>query len=197
MILIFSIAMGAEPSFQLKSIAIWATAFFMLNNSFIATVCKQQGFGMTRIRYDTYSLFTYYSADSDYEVTLMTKTTVYYNGLIVWRPPCIYKSSCAIDVEYFPYDAQTCFLKMGSWTYSGFQVRPMVLLRFFFGPLIQGILVFDPIFQKTVCPCRFIFAVCLALFDSTILLYEYQAHQVEIFLCDYYYSLAKILTLSN
>ena len=109
--------------------------------------CKQQPFGMTRIRNDTYSLFTYYSADSDYEVTLMTKTTVYYNGLIVWRPPCIYKSSCAIDVEYFPYDAQTCFLKMGSWTYSGFQVRPMVLLRFF-GPLIQGILVFDPIFQK-------------------------------------------------
>ena len=98
---------------------------------------------MTRIWNDTYSLFTYYSADSDYEVTLMTKTTVYYNGLIVWRPPCIYKSSCAIDVEYFPYDAQTCFLKMGSWTYSGFQVRPMVLLKFFFGsPLNLGYLGF-------------------------------------------------------
>ena len=34
-ILIFSIAMGAKPSFQLKSIAIWAPAFFMHNNSFI------------------------------------------------------------------------------------------------------------------------------------------------------------------
>ena len=142
---------------------------------------KQKPFGMTRIRNDTYSLFTYYSADSDYEVTLMTKTTVYYNGLIVWRPPCIYKSSCAIDVEYFPYDAQTCFLKMGSWTYSGFQVRPMVLLRFFW-PLNLGYLGFWSHFPKTVCPCRFIFAVCLALFDSTILLYEYQSHQVEIFI---------------
>ena len=37
-ILIFSIAMGAKPSFQLKSIATWAPAFFMHNNSFIATV---------------------------------------------------------------------------------------------------------------------------------------------------------------
>ena len=30
--------MGAKPSFYLKSIAIWAPAFFMHNNSFIATV---------------------------------------------------------------------------------------------------------------------------------------------------------------
>ena len=66
--------------------------------------------------------YTFFSADSNYEVTLMTKATVLYNGAIIWQPPAIYKSSCAIDVEYFPYDEQTCFLKMGSWTYSGFQV---------------------------------------------------------------------------
>ena len=39
-ILICSIAMGAKPSFWLKSIATWALAFFMHNNSFIATVHK-------------------------------------------------------------------------------------------------------------------------------------------------------------
>lgn len=37
-ILIFSIAKGANPSFQLKPIAIWAPTFFTHNNSFIATV---------------------------------------------------------------------------------------------------------------------------------------------------------------
>lgn len=52
----------------------------------------------------------------------MTKATVYYNGLVVWQPPAVYKSSCAIDVEYFPYDVQTCVLKLGSWTYDGFKV---------------------------------------------------------------------------
>ena len=62
------------------------------------------------------------SADGSYEVTLMTKATVHHNGLVMWQPPAIYKSSCLIDVEFFPYDIQTCFLKMGSWTYDGFQV---------------------------------------------------------------------------
>lgn len=58
----------------------------------------------------------------------MTKATVYYNGLVVWQPPAVYKSSCAIDVEFFPYDVQTCVLKLGSWTYDGFKVRVVFLL---------------------------------------------------------------------
>ncbi|EZA61773.1 Acetylcholine receptor subunit alpha-like protein [Ooceraea biroi] len=61
-------------------------------------------------------------ADGNYEVTLMTKATVYYSGLVVWQPPAVYKSSCSIDVEFFPYDVQTCVLKLGSWTYDGFKV---------------------------------------------------------------------------
>ncbi|PSN40225.1 Acetylcholine receptor subunit alpha-like protein, partial [Blattella germanica] len=61
-------------------------------------------------------------ADGSYEVTIKTKATVYYTGLVVWQPPAVYKSSCAIDVEFFPYDVQTCVLKLGSWTYDGFKV---------------------------------------------------------------------------
>ncbi|XP_067207025.1 acetylcholine receptor subunit alpha-like isoform X3 [Linepithema humile] len=64
----------------------------------------------------------YNNADGNYEVTLMTKATVYYSGLVVWQPPAVYKSSCSIDVEFFPYDVQTCVLKLGSWTYDGFKV---------------------------------------------------------------------------
>jgi hypothetical protein len=63
-----------------------------------------------------------YSADGSYEVTIKTKATVYHTGLVVWQPPAVYKSSCAIDVEFFPYDVQTCVLKLGSWTYDGFKV---------------------------------------------------------------------------
>jgi hypothetical protein len=37
-ILILSIAMGADYSFQMKNIEIWAPAFFKHNYSFVATV---------------------------------------------------------------------------------------------------------------------------------------------------------------
>lgn len=63
------------------------------------------------------------SADGNFEVTLATKATLNYTGRVEWRPPAIYKSSCEIDVEYFPFDEQTCVMKFGSWTYDGFQVN--------------------------------------------------------------------------
>jgi len=64
----------------------------------------------------------YNNADGNFEVTLATKATLWWNGLVEWKPPAIYKSSCEIDVEYFPFDEQTCVMKFGSWTYDGFQV---------------------------------------------------------------------------
>ncbi|XP_057666765.1 acetylcholine receptor subunit alpha-like [Diorhabda carinulata] len=64
----------------------------------------------------------YNNADGNFEVTLATKATLNYTGRVDWKPPAIYKSSCEIDVEYFPFDEQTCVMKFGSWTYDGFQV---------------------------------------------------------------------------
>ncbi|XP_076047799.1 acetylcholine receptor subunit alpha-like 1 [Oratosquilla oratoria] len=64
----------------------------------------------------------YNNADGNYEVTIMTKAILNYTGRVSWKPPAIYKSSCAIDVEFFPFDQQTCFMKFGSWTYDGYMV---------------------------------------------------------------------------
>lgn len=52
----------------------------------------------------------------------MTKAILHHTGKVVWKPPAIYKSFCEIDVEYFPFDQQTCFMKFGSWTYDGYTV---------------------------------------------------------------------------
>ncbi|KAL1428583.1 hypothetical protein MTO96_002945 [Rhipicephalus appendiculatus] len=52
----------------------------------------------------------------------MTKAIIHEDGRVVWNPPAIYKSFCQIDVQYFPFDKQDCFMKFGSWTYDGFQV---------------------------------------------------------------------------
>jgi len=64
----------------------------------------------------------YNNADGNFEVTLSTKATLKSDGLVEWKPPAIYHSSCEMDVEYFPFDEQTCVMKFGSWTYDGFQV---------------------------------------------------------------------------
>lgn len=52
----------------------------------------------------------------------MTKATLHYDGKVLWEPPAIFKSSCTINVEFFPFDEQHCTMKFGSWTYDGFQV---------------------------------------------------------------------------
>ena len=62
------------------------------------------------------------SADGNFEVTLATKATLMATGKVEWKPPAIYHSSCEMDVEYFPFDEQTCVMKFGSWTYDGYQV---------------------------------------------------------------------------
>ncbi|XP_049939074.1 acetylcholine receptor subunit alpha-L1 [Schistocerca serialis cubense] len=64
----------------------------------------------------------YNNADGEYVVTTMTKAVLHHTGKVVWTPPAIFKSSCEIDVRYFPFDQQTCFMKFGSWTYDGDQI---------------------------------------------------------------------------
>ena len=44
-ILIFSIAMGANNSFEVKNIEIWVAAFFKHNNSYVATMYVRHDFG--------------------------------------------------------------------------------------------------------------------------------------------------------
>nr|CAD7589788.1 unnamed protein product [Timema genevievae] len=71
----------------------------------------------------------YNNADGNYEVTIMTKAILHHTGKVTWKPPAIYKSFCEIDVEYFPFDEQTCFMKFGSWTYDGYLVSTARLIR--------------------------------------------------------------------
>ncbi|KAI4832950.1 hypothetical protein KUCAC02_015884 [Chaenocephalus aceratus] len=51
-----------------------------------------------------------------------TNVKLRYNGEIIWDSPAITKSTCVVDVSYFPFDWQQCKLTFGSWTYNGNQV---------------------------------------------------------------------------
>lgn len=65
------------------------------------------------------SSFSSPSADGRFEGSLMTKAIVRWDGTITWTPPASYKSSCTMDVTFFPFDRQNCSMKFGSWTYDG------------------------------------------------------------------------------
>ena len=56
------------------------------------------------------------------EIFPETNAIVSNNGYVLWVVPAMIKSSCKIDVTYFPFDKQNCPLKFGSWTYDGFQL---------------------------------------------------------------------------
>ncbi|KAL6477645.1 hypothetical protein MHYP_G00134800 [Metynnis hypsauchen] len=60
----------------------------------------------------------YNNADGEFAVTHMTKAHLFHTGKVRWVPPAIYKSSCSIDVTFFPFDQQNCKMKFGSWTYD-------------------------------------------------------------------------------
>ena len=102
------------------------------------------------------TLLSNFSADGKYEVTLMTKARLNYTGEIEWKPPAIYKSSCKINVEWFPFDEQSCDMKFGSWTYDGFQVR-----------------IFD---REKVS--RTVLEVCLANWQSFFVSYDFISRKV-------------------
>ena len=66
--------------------------------------------------------FKYFSADEKFDGTYQTNVVVSNEGSCLYVPPGIFKSTCKIDITWFPFDDQLCDLKFGSWTYSGWKV---------------------------------------------------------------------------
>ncbi|XP_024085259.1 neuronal acetylcholine receptor subunit alpha-7 isoform X2 [Cimex lectularius] len=64
----------------------------------------------------------YNSADEGFDGTYHTNVVVKNNGSCLYVPPGIFKSTCKIDITWFPFDDQHCEMKFGSWTYDGNQL---------------------------------------------------------------------------
>ena len=62
------------------------------------------------------------SADTRLKEQRDAMVVVQYNGSVIWIPPAIFKSTCQIDIQNFPFDIQSCHLKFGSWTYDGYKL---------------------------------------------------------------------------
>ncbi|XP_067161099.1 neuronal acetylcholine receptor subunit alpha-10-like [Apteryx mantelli] len=64
----------------------------------------------------------YNKADDQLSGSVETNVVLRSDGQIMWDSPAITKSSCKVDVSFFPFDGQQCRLTFGSWTYNGNQI---------------------------------------------------------------------------
>jgi hypothetical protein len=63
-------------------------------------------------------LMCVHSADEDIDSTFPTNVVLSSNGDCLWVPPGLFRSTCKIDITWFPFDEQHCSMKFGSWTYD-------------------------------------------------------------------------------
>ncbi|XP_056301677.1 neuronal acetylcholine receptor subunit alpha-10 [Danio aesculapii] len=64
----------------------------------------------------------YNNADDQFSSSMETNVVIRHDGQIMWDQPAITKSSCKVDVSFFPFDVQQCRLTFGSWTHNGNQM---------------------------------------------------------------------------
>ncbi|OWA51486.1 Neuronal acetylcholine receptor subunit beta-3 [Hypsibius exemplaris] len=64
----------------------------------------------------------YNNADDYVHGYVKSRALLYNNGTVFWPPPTKMRSTCKVNIEYFPFDTQECEMKFGSWVYNGFQV---------------------------------------------------------------------------
>ncbi|XP_078099108.1 neuronal acetylcholine receptor subunit alpha-10a [Sander vitreus] len=64
----------------------------------------------------------YNNADDHFTGSMDTNVVIRHDGQIMWDSPAITKSSCKVDVSFFPFDSQQCRFTYGSWTYNGNQL---------------------------------------------------------------------------
>ncbi|ROL42689.1 Acetylcholine receptor subunit delta [Anabarilius grahami] len=60
--------------------------------------------------------------DAQFQVAYYCNVLIYSYGYVYWLPPAIFRSSCSINVNYFPFDWQNCSLKFSSLTYNAKEI---------------------------------------------------------------------------
>jgi nicotinic acetylcholine receptor len=76
----------------------------------------------------------YNSVDKEFYSVYHTNVVVYADGTVNWVPPGILRFSCKMDITFFPFDEQLCWMKVrvcvhmiisfqfGSWSFDGTKI---------------------------------------------------------------------------
>jgi len=98
------------------------TQYFWIDNGLSWDKDKYGGIEDVRLPIDQIwspDIVLYNYADTRLEEKRDVLAIISSTGKVRWRPSSIYKSTCQINIQNFPYDQQECHMKFGSWTYSG------------------------------------------------------------------------------
>ncbi|KAM4676618.1 acetylcholine receptor subunit epsilon isoform 1-T4 [Discoglossus pictus] len=60
--------------------------------------------------------------DGEFDVAYYANVLVHDSGYMSWLPPAIYRSTCSIEVTYFPFDWQNCSLVFRSQSYNAKEI---------------------------------------------------------------------------
>ena len=78
------------------------------------------------------------SVDSGKEVAFDSgsRLSIRNTGDITWVPGFRWRTSCRMDLTYFPFDVQTCYIELGNWIYTATLVNltlfePSVILEYY------------------------------------------------------------------
>ncbi|GFR58850.1 neuronal acetylcholine receptor subunit alpha-7 [Elysia marginata] len=106
---------------QILSTNVWAT--YQWNDMYLQWNESEYG-NITNVRVNNEDIWKpdiklYNYADTRLEEKRDALCVISSNGDVLWIPQAVFRSSCYIDIEHFPFDEQSCKLKFGSWTYDG------------------------------------------------------------------------------
>uniref|UniRef100_A0A8C6ZC58 Cholinergic receptor nicotinic delta subunit n=1 Tax=Nothoprocta perdicaria TaxID=30464 RepID=A0A8C6ZC58_NOTPE len=60
--------------------------------------------------------------DGLFQIAYYCNVLVYNTGDVYWLPPAIFRSTCLINVDFFPFDWQNCTLKFSSLAYNAEEI---------------------------------------------------------------------------
>ncbi|XP_033637775.1 neuronal acetylcholine receptor subunit alpha-10-like [Asterias rubens] len=63
-------------------------------------------------------LYNTRETSNDQLMQLKTTTIIKNDGSVDWSAPITLISQCSVNVNFYPFDGQTCFLKFGSWQHD-------------------------------------------------------------------------------
>nr|XP_046249491.1 neuronal acetylcholine receptor subunit alpha-7a [Scatophagus argus] len=116
--------MDVDEKNQVLTTNIWLQMYW---NDYYLQWNESEYPGVTSVRFPDHliwkpDILLYNSADERFDATFHTNILVDSSGSCSYLPPGIFKSTCHIDVRWFPFDVQRCDLKFGSWTYGGWSL---------------------------------------------------------------------------